>query len=592
MDLLEQTYTQFRQAMANNDAALIKELLDRVRDVPGPEAEALADLIRSGALEQSGAFPEAIAAAYSAKARYQDLRDDRGVIRSNVQLIQNYQSQQDHTSILELCHENLHLNETVQEPNVQGGTMNTLGLLYRETGDYPAAIEYLEKALTIFKEQDQRRFIANVTCNIGGLYFYLERYDDALRYLEEGIAMQREVGNVEYEIGQSLALAKTLLNMNRTEEGVRLMTEMYQRAIELGRSGLIANAVIDLARHAVHQYRFEEALELLASQQETIDSQVLWSLERDTVKATALANLKQYDEARAIISSAIERAVRYQFKGHVQNYHRILRDIAKEVGDFEGYIRHNDEQQRLREELRGADTTRKVALLESEKRITAIRQERDRERAVLYSTLPREVADRMIRGDEINDRFDHACVLFADVVGFTTASSSMDPSDVIALLADLYHAYDAICREHGVTKVKTIGDSYLCFKGDGTSEQNAQAVAAVAAGIQRHTVLWPSGEPLTLRIGIHSGPVSAGVIGSERLQYDIWGDTVNLASRMESTGEPGRIQVSSSFARALCLVPSASDESNPAPGTRHPALTERGAVEVKGKGTMTTFWLE
>ena len=112
------------------------------------------------------------------------------------------------------------------------------------------------------------------------------------------------------------------------------------------------------------------------------------------------------------------------------------------------------------------------------------------------------------------------------------------------------------------------------------------------------TFYWPTAtansnsDHIEFRIGLHSGPVVAGVIGTDRLQYDVWGDTVNTASRMESTGEAGKIQCSESFARALCLVPSASDEGNQVPGTRHPALRERGAVEVKGKGTMTTYWLE
>ena len=105
---------------------------------------------------------------------------------------------------------------------------------------------------------------------------------------------------------------------------------------------------------------------------------------------------------------------------------------------------------------------------------------------------------------------------------------------------------------------------------------------------------WPDESPIQFRIGVHSGPVVAGVIGKERLQYDVWGDTVNTASRMESTGEPGRIQVSSAFAEQLRLLLAVAESDGTANSNsrQQPKLTERGELSVKGKGKMTTYWLE
>jgi class 3 adenylate cyclase len=215
------------------------------------------------------------------------------------------------------------------------------------------------------------------------------------------------------------------------------------------------------------------------------------------------------------------------------------------------------------------------------------------------------------------DRFEHAAVLFADVVGFTTHSSSMDPTDVVALLEHMFSAFDAICDQHGVTKVKTIGDAYMCFKGDVGGSDNAWALAQVALAMQRTPLFWPSNvahevahevahnvahnvahevahnvdhnvaHKVLLRIGLHLGPATAGVIGTQRLQYDVWGDTVNVASRLESSCEPGRIHVSEAFAndlREAFVIP------NPE-GVSDLHLELRGEVELKGKGLVKTFWL-
>ncbi|MCO6465931.1 MAG: hypothetical protein J5I53_04865, partial [Bradyrhizobiaceae bacterium] len=227
-----------------------------------------------------------------------------------------------------------------------------------------------------------------------------------------------------------------------------------------------------------------------------------------------------------------------------------------------------------------------------------------------------------IRGENVTDHFDHAVVFFCDIVGFTSHSSEMDAPDVVRLLETLFRSFDELCAKHGITKVKTIGDAYLCFKGDEGGFANAQAVAAFATELQSMPRHWPNGEPLQLRVGVHIGTATAGVIGTERLQYDVWGDTVNVASRMESTGEPGRIHVSEAFAHALAhtlaQAPSQEEQGTTEDSAQSPAQTAvqataltavqataltaelttaftttyRGETDVKGKGMMKTYWLE
>jgi class 3 adenylate cyclase len=170
-------------------------------------------------------------------------------------------------------------------------------------------------------------------------------------------------------------------------------------------------------------------------------------------------------------------------------------------------------------------------------------------------------------------------VLFADIVGFTPLAERLPASEVVSLLDQVFARWDAVAAEHGVEKIKTIGDAYMVAGGlPEPRPDHAQAIAELALAMQaevaRHTD--PSGQPLAVRIGIDTGPVVAGVIGRRKFSYDLWGDTVNTASRMESTGVPGCIQVTERAWRRL------------RDGYR---LERRGPVEVKGKGEMVTWFL-
>ncbi|MCO6466564.1 MAG: adenylate/guanylate cyclase domain-containing protein, partial [Bradyrhizobiaceae bacterium] len=326
----------------------------------------------------------------------------------------------------------------------------------------------------------------------------------------------------------------------------------------------------------------------------------------------------ELQQAQESLTKALSIAEGASLRSDVASIHKSLRDLALKQNDFQRYVEHNTAYTQITEEINEKEVTQKIGMMEAERKIRAERQEREKERAVLYSTLPKHVADRVIRGENVTDHFDHAVVFFCDIVGFTSHSSEMDAPDVVRLLETLFRSFDELCAKHGITKVKTIGDAYLCFKGDEGGFANAQAVAAFATELQSMPRHWPNGEPLQLRVGLHIGTATAGVIGTERLQYDVWGDTVNVASRMESSSEPGRIHVSEAFADALsdtpanarpstrAQAPSQEEQGTTEDSAESPAQTAvqatevitaftttyRGEVDVKGKGMMKTYWLE
>lgn len=204
-----------------------------------------------------------------------------------------------------------------------------------------------------------------------------------------------------------------------------------------------------------------------------------------------------------------------------------------------------------------------------------LRHERERAEALLLNVLPDQVAAELKEtGKTVARLYDSTSVLFADTVGFTPMAATLEPEQVVAQLNAVFTHFDTLAEAHGVEKIRTIGDSYMVAAGVPVPrDDHAEALAAMALDMQAYA----SSGPLTFRIGINSGPVVAGVIGSRKFQYDIWGDTVNTASRMESHGEPGRIQITDSTRELI------KEEF---------ATTLRGPIEIKGKGMLRTWWLE
>ena len=208
-----------------------------------------------------------------------------------------------------------------------------------------------------------------------------------------------------------------------------------------------------------------------------------------------------------------------------------------------------------------------------------LKQEEAKSEALLLNVLPRDIAAELkAGGGMVARKYDDATILFLDLVGFTKMSAGQDPGETVNMLNAIFCEFDQLAAEHGVEKIKTIGDCYMAVAGVPVPRpDHASATVALALGLgkslERFSLLF--GRPLGFRAGVHSGPVSAGVIGLRKFAFDVWGDTVNTASRMESHGVPGRVQISGA---TYCRV---RDDFQCEP---------RGLIEVKGKGAVET-WL-
>jgi adenylate cyclase len=212
-----------------------------------------------------------------------------------------------------------------------------------------------------------------------------------------------------------------------------------------------------------------------------------------------------------------------------------------------------------------------------------IQLEQEKSERLLLNVLPKPIADRLKQGQQtIADNFAEVTVLFADIVNFTELASALSPCELVGLLNQIFSTFDRLVEQRNLEKIKTIGDSYMVVGGLPTPRSDhAEAVAELALEMLEAIATFkvstaPNSKPLTMRIGINTGPVGAGVIGTTKFAYDLWGDTVNTASRMESHGIAGHIQVTATTYHLL---------------QEKYAFQPRGIVDVKGKGQMETYML-
>jgi adenylate cyclase len=465
------------------------------------------------------------------------------------------------------------------------GAITGLGHAYRVLDDYPRALSYYHQAADLQDTVGDKDGRTVLVSSLGHTYLAIHDYAKAVEHYQHALKLSEESGRVPAIIEALNGMGAALAASGELNEAIEYLDRAKALCIEKKEKMHLA-AVLE-AEIDVHLAREDQdTARSIMTEQEVLIEQF------PDMRTTYYTQVGQYYELIGDLSAAkewyqksLDLAEADGNRSRATSVHLRLRDLAEREKNFQSYVHHNTTYLRLAEEISGKGATQKMAILEADRRMESERRSRDKERALLYGTLPRGIADRMIRGERVNDLYNDAVVLFADIVNFTTMSSTMSPAEVAFLLESLFRRFDEICNAHSVVKVKTIGD--LCFKGDGTAAENALAVARVARDMQATDQVWKNGDSLSFRIGIHAGPITAGVIGTERIQYDVWGDAVNTASRLESTGQPDRIHVSESFVTALHGAQQTDADAVNPPWS----LTSRGETELKGKGRMTTYWL-
>ena len=433
----------------------------------------------------------------------------------------------------------------------------------------PQAMQSYETALRLMKESENESGLANLYGNMGMYHHTFNNTSEAERFYTKGIEASRK-HNMRREVGfYTQELAEMFIELGRLDEAAALIeaNEAHAQANPEPRIGFVINRA-SLAFHA-----------------------------------------GDLPDALSILEHAIRLSDEFTLRDKKLKALKLLRDVLEKNRDFERCVKVNREVEQLSAEINLADQKQRIEALENEHRSATERRQAEAQRQLLYNTLPDRIADRLLKGEKfVADTYEDAAVLFLDVVDFTIIASKIPPGHLIHILNSIFGTCDEVISRHGLTKVKTIGDSYMAVCGvpvpypDNTI-RTAAAALELLGGLRDLRITMPEelGDRswvehipnLNVRIGAHCGPVVAGVVGTTRVQFDIWGDTVNVASRMETSGQPERIQVSEAFALALTSNAEPQLLGNDVVLKHNNFVCRlRGTMEIKGKGEMRTFWLE
>ena len=348
----------------------------------------------------------------------------------------------------------------------------------------------------------------------------------------------------------------SLIQRKQAEELLRIAQEKYHSIVENAIAGIFqstpSGGYISANPALAKLYGYDSPEELMSditniSQQLYVDAErrleFVAAMEADNAVSGFESMVCRKDGRRIWVSENV----------------RAVRDAKGELLYYEGTVSDITERKLAQEAL-------KVQQEQSEK--------------LLLNILPKPIAERLkAQQSTIADSFGEVSVLFADIVGFTELSARMSPTELVKRLNVIFSHFDQLAEKYGVEKIKTIGDAYMVVGGlPMPRDDHAEAIAQMALGMQAKIakLCADTGEKLAIRVGINSGPVVAGVIGVSKFTYDLWGDTVNVAARMEATGFAGRIQVTDVTYELL------KDKY---------LLERRGVIQVKGKGNMMTYWL-
>ena len=583
------------QAFATHDAKALLRYAAELDAISTPQAEATASSSRGLVHELRGDNSTAMIHYHRALALHEELGERTGMARATGNIGAVHQFTGDYPEALSHFHRALALHEELGNRNDLAGVTGNIGSVHLSTGDYPEALSHYHRALALHEELGDRGGVARVSGNIGNVHASTGDYPAALSHYHRALALHEElgdrsgvasvtgnIGNIHYSTGDYPA---ALSHYHRARA---LHEELGERSVVARVSGNIVAACLEMGSDAEAQALLQ-TMDVMQIDDPTV------RIEREQHRAALQERRGDLDGATATLQRALAEASEHGLRAKAAEVHKALRDLALKQNNLAGYVEHNNEFTRITEEINGKESTLKMAMQAKQREIDAERKEHEKQIAVLHSTLPKHIADRIARGETVNDHYDSAAVIFLDIVGFTTISDRIPSGHVVHLLDQIFTTLDAVCKRHDVIKIKTIGDSYMAVSFDSVTSA-ASCALDMLSSLDALVITMPPAlgdtswtkdiGDIKVRIGMHCGPVTAGVIGTERMQYDVWGDTVNVASRMESSGEAGRVHISEAFAALLPATSSGDSDKRPL------QAIERGTIDVKGKGMMKTYWLE
>lgn len=482
------------------------------------------------------------------------------------------------------------------------------GAMYGLLGNYAQALKSHMQAFKIFERYNELSRLASTCSNIGVVYAELKNYEEALKMYQRAL-------DIRYTENNALEISDVLNNIANVHHDAGRFNDamnMHQRALELrkqsGNKIKIATSLVNLGDvyKALNQYSlsldfymrsiglFEEQNEKRGLVPAYYDIGELYFLTGD------------FKDARYYLDKAIKLAEEIGLKDHLREAYEHMAMIFAHDGEYEEAYRLHVKFTDLNKEVSSTETSRliaqmtmrheieqkerdaemeKIKNLELTKAYNSLEVEKKRADDLLLNILPEEVSEELKQSGKTKARsYPAATVMFADIKGFTIISEQLSAEELVSGIDEYFEAFDILVERYGIEKIKTIGDAYLCAGGVPVAEEDhaGKVVTVAKEFIKAANRLKVEREQQGLhtfdfRIGIHSGPVVAGVVGIKKFAYDIWGDTVNTASRMQQHSEPGRINISESTYNLV---------------NKNFACEFRGEIEAKNKGKLKMYFVE
>ncbi|MBK9249072.1 MAG: tetratricopeptide repeat protein [Ignavibacteria bacterium] len=546
-------------------------------------------------------YPRALEHYIIALAAHEELGDKAGaaIVMGNIGIV--YGTLSDYPRALDHYVKAFAVHEELGDKEGAARVMGNIGNVYSVLTDYPRVLEHYIKALTAYNELGDKAGVAIVTGNIGNVYSDLSDYATAVEYYGKALELDEQLGNkaqVAAWFGNIGLVHSNLSDYPRALEYMVKALATYEEignkagaAYVTGNIGTVYNSLSDYPRV------LEYMVKALAAYEEIGNKADAALVTGNIGSIYGKKDFDGYDAVRAekYLLKAIAMNEELGTKKYIYFNHKAIAELYENEEQWKESQQHLKKYHEIEKEVQNDEAKKQMHLMEHRRKIEE--SERDRQvklarfqeqEKILHNILPSQIADRMIDGEKtIADSHENVSVFFSDIVGFTKLSQRVSAEELVGMLNGIFIQFDQLARKHGLEKIKTIGDAYMAVCGAPVStEDHATRTACFALDVAElmNNYQTNNGDNVMIRIGLHSGSVVAGIIGENKFAYDLWGDAVNTASRMESHGEPGKIHCSEEFVRALSL---SSFKSFPSF-----KFQERGEMEIKGKGMMKTYFLE
>lgn len=491
----------------------------------------------------------------------------------------------------------LDIDEEINNRAGMAMSLNNIGNIYSIQGDYSGALQYYKQALAIDEELGVKQGIAVESSNVGDSYLQQGNTFKALEYYERSRTLNEEIGD-KYGLAGTYA---SIGRVNELQGNTSLALNYYQSQLamleDLEMPQGVASSQNTIGVFHLKKGDYQQALNYCNKAYVTAKELGVIEVQEQSCSCLYSAYKNLYDKAKAL-SFFEEMIVLRDSIYNEENTRKLTQTQMKyEFSKKEAASRAEQEKKDAvaLEELQRQKLVRNgfmvgfaVVLLFAGVFLVqrnSISKEKQRSEELLLNILPEETAHELKEKGQVEAKMiDEVTVLFTDFKGFTAMSEQLSPKDLVKDLHLCFSQFDEICDKYGIEKIKTIGDAYMAAGGlPSPNSTHAQDVLQAALEM---TALVEIGKAAKIsqnlpyfevRVGVHTGPVVAGIVGLKKFQYDIWGDTVNTASRMESSGEVGKVNISQATYELL------KDDSRF-------AFKNRGKIEAKGKGEMKMYF--